>query len=70
MDSGRAIYRQSASRLTVVAHLFGILAFILMLVWLLHYRGGIEYHSDNPDRVFNVNKISSLFVSLLSYNYN
>uniref|UniRef100_A0A6M2ELC0 Cytochrome b561 domain-containing protein n=1 Tax=Populus davidiana TaxID=266767 RepID=A0A6M2ELC0_9ROSI len=53
MDSNRAIYRQSASRLTVVAHLFGILAFILMLVWLLHYRGGIEYHSDNSDRVFN-----------------
>ncbi|KAJ6771786.1 CYTOCHROME B561-RELATED [Salix koriyanagi] len=54
MDSVRPIYRQSASRLTVAAHLFGILAFILMLVWLLHYRGGIEYHSDSPDRVFNV----------------
>ncbi|CAK7326851.1 unnamed protein product [Dovyalis caffra] len=54
MDSRREIYRQSASRLTVVAHLFGILAVVLMLVWLLHYRGGIEYDSDNTDRVFNV----------------
>ncbi|KAF5748050.1 transmembrane ascorbate ferrireductase 3 [Tripterygium wilfordii] len=50
----REFYRVSASRITVVAHVFGILAFILMLVWLLHYRGGIEYDSDNPDRVFNV----------------
>ncbi|XVE74561.1 hypothetical protein DITRI_Ditri12bG0026900 [Diplodiscus trichospermus] len=47
-------YRRSASRLTIFAHLFGILAFILMLVWLLHYRGGIEYDSYNGDRVFNV----------------
>ncbi|KAH7570825.1 hypothetical protein JRO89_XS05G0200100 [Xanthoceras sorbifolium] len=50
----RASYRRSASRLTIAAHLFGILAIILMLVWLLHYRGGIEYDSDEPHRVFNV----------------
>ncbi|KAJ4850224.1 hypothetical protein Tsubulata_033546 [Turnera subulata] len=50
----RAVYRQSASRLTIIAHLFGILAFILMLVWLLHFREGIEYDSDNLYRVFNV----------------
>ncbi|XP_065856821.1 probable transmembrane ascorbate ferrireductase 3 [Euphorbia lathyris] len=47
-------YKRSASRLTVAAHIFGVLAFILMLVWLLHYRGGIEYDSHNVDRVFNV----------------
>ncbi|XVE91838.1 hypothetical protein REPUB_Repub01dG0046000 [Reevesia pubescens] len=47
-------YRSSASRLTIFAHLFGILAFILMLVWLLHYRGGIEYGSYDGSRVFNV----------------
>ncbi|KAE8667258.1 putative transmembrane ascorbate ferrireductase 3 [Hibiscus syriacus] len=47
-------YRRSASRLTILAHLFGILAFILMLVWLLHYRGGIEYGSYDGSRVFNV----------------
>ena len=37
-----------------LAQLFGILALILLLVWLLHYREGIEYDSDNPARVFNV----------------
>lgn len=47
-------YQRSASGLTVGAHLFGFLAIILMLVWLLHYRGGLEYDSDNSDRVFNV----------------
>jgi cytochrome b-561 len=62
MDAGSTIYKHSASRLTVIAHLSGILAIILMLVWLLHYRGGIEYHSDNPDRVFNVIRISAPFV--------
>lgn len=49
-------YRLSASRLTIFAHVFGILAFALMLVWLLHYRGGIEYDSYNAVRVFNVSK--------------
>ncbi|XP_039023648.1 probable transmembrane ascorbate ferrireductase 3 [Hibiscus syriacus] len=47
-------YRRSASRLTIFAHVFGVLAFILMLVWLLHYREGIEYDSYNGYRVFNV----------------
>lgn len=49
-------YRGPASRLTIFAHLFGVLAFILMLVWLLHYRGGIEYDSYDGSRVFNVRK--------------
>ena len=49
-------HRDSASRLTIFAHVFGILAFILMLVWLLHYRGGIEYDSYDGSRVFNVRK--------------
>ncbi|KAJ8760990.1 hypothetical protein K2173_022028 [Erythroxylum novogranatense] len=54
MRSSTGLYYQPASRLTIVAHLLGILTIILMLVWLLHYRGGIEYDSDNVDRVFNV----------------
>ncbi|XWS34360.1 hypothetical protein CRYUN_Cryun21dG0032600 [Craigia yunnanensis] len=50
-------HQASASRLTIFAHLFGILAFILMLVWLLHYRGGIEYDSYDGYRVFNVHPL-------------
>ncbi|KAK7407713.1 hypothetical protein VNO78_09741 [Psophocarpus tetragonolobus] len=42
---------------SVLAHLFGILAFILLLVWLLHYREGIQYDSNNGLRVFNVHPL-------------
>ncbi|XP_010553517.1 PREDICTED: probable transmembrane ascorbate ferrireductase 3 [Tarenaya hassleriana] len=50
----RTTLKRSSTRLTLLAHFFGILSVILMLVWLLHYREGIEYDSDNPARVFNV----------------
>ncbi|KAL2347821.1 hypothetical protein Fmac_001821 [Flemingia macrophylla] len=40
-----------------LAHLFGALAFILLLFWLLHFRQGIEYNSDNGSRVFNVHPL-------------
>ncbi|XP_061370268.1 probable transmembrane ascorbate ferrireductase 3 [Gastrolobium bilobum] len=39
------------------AHLFGVLAIILLLVWLLHYREGIDFDSDNGFRVFNVHPL-------------
>lgn len=64
----RVSYRRSASRLTIGAHLFGILAIILLLVWLLHYRDGIEYDSDDPQRVFNV-LIGESPSSPISYKY-
>ncbi|RDX87858.1 putative transmembrane ascorbate ferrireductase 3, partial [Mucuna pruriens] len=40
-----------------LAHFFGVLAFILLLVWLLHYRGGVDYDSDDGSRVFNVHPL-------------
>ncbi|XP_074274945.1 putative transmembrane ascorbate ferrireductase 3 [Silene latifolia] len=61
MDFDREWYRQKSSRITVVAHLFGILAIILMLVWLLHYRGGFDLNSDNPARIFNVHPFLMFF---------
>ncbi|KAL9259208.1 putative transmembrane ascorbate ferrireductase 3 [Drosera capensis] len=42
----RKWYRQSTSRITVVAHFFGGLPILLMLVWLLHFGGGIDLNSD------------------------
>uniref|UniRef100_A0A803LJK2 Cytochrome b561 domain-containing protein n=1 Tax=Chenopodium quinoa TaxID=63459 RepID=A0A803LJK2_CHEQI len=47
-------YRRRASSITPVAHFFGILSIILLLVWLLHYRGGLSLDSDNPYRILNV----------------
>ncbi|KAK3001878.1 hypothetical protein RJ639_022307 [Escallonia herrerae] len=57
----RETYRRSASRITVIAHLFGVTAIILLLVWLLHYREGLDIESDNPYRVFNVHPFLMFF---------
>ncbi|KAI4357453.1 hypothetical protein L6164_001401 [Bauhinia variegata] len=59
MDIGsiRAYNRPRAAGITILAHLFGILAIILLLVWLLHYRGGVEYDSEYAARVFNVHPL-------------
>ncbi|BAT74271.1 transmembrane ascorbate ferrireductase [Vigna angularis] len=46
---------------TIFAQLFGLLALILLLVWLLHYREGIQYDSDDPYRVFNVHPFMMFF---------
>ncbi|CAI8605390.1 unnamed protein product [Vicia faba] len=40
-----------------LAHLFGIVSIILLLVWLLHYREGIDYDSEDGFRVFNVHPL-------------
>ncbi|KGN51448.1 probable transmembrane ascorbate ferrireductase 3 [Cucumis sativus] len=49
----RANFRHTASTITVFAHIFGLTACILTLVWLLHYRGGLAYDSPNSNLVFN-----------------
>ncbi|KEH40690.1 putative ascorbate ferrireductase (transmembrane) [Medicago truncatula] len=54
----------SACVMSGLAHLFGILSFILILVWLLHFREGIDYASVNPFRVFNVHPLM-MFLSLI-----
>ncbi|KAL0704148.1 hypothetical protein Bca4012_070573 [Brassica carinata] len=50
-SADRTTFKRHSSLSTLVAHFFGILAVILMLIWLLHYREGIEYGSDNPLKV-------------------
>ncbi|KAI3453209.1 hypothetical protein Pfo_009872 [Paulownia fortunei] len=61
IEAHRNRYRRPASRMTVLAHLFGIIAIMLLLVWLLHYREGINLDSDNPYRVFNVHPFLMFF---------
>ncbi|KAA8529859.1 hypothetical protein F0562_034534 [Nyssa sinensis] len=60
-SNDRITFQRKASRITVVAHLFGILALILLLVWLLHYREGLNLDSDNPLRIFNVHPFLMFF---------
>ncbi|KAL6909465.1 hypothetical protein ACP4OV_001746 [Aristida adscensionis] len=43
-----------ASRVAMLAHLLFLTTAVLMLVWLLHYRGGINIQSEDPEQVFNV----------------
>ncbi|MCD9561323.1 hypothetical protein HAX54_020380 [Datura stramonium] len=50
-------YYRPASRLTVFAHIFGVIAMILMLVWLLHYREGVDLDSYDPNKIFNVHPL-------------
>ncbi|KAM3294471.1 hypothetical protein ACQJBY_037390 [Aegilops geniculata] len=43
-----------ASRVAMFAHLLFLTTAVLMLVWLLHFRGGINIQSDDPEQIFNV----------------
>uniref|UniRef100_A0ACD6A8G0 Uncharacterized protein n=1 Tax=Avena sativa TaxID=4498 RepID=A0ACD6A8G0_AVESA len=43
-----------ASRVAMFAHLLFLVTAVLMLVWLLHFRGGINIQSEDPDQIFNV----------------
>ncbi|KAI5678036.1 hypothetical protein M9H77_08986 [Catharanthus roseus] len=61
VDDHRHFYKRSASRITIFAHIFGILSLILMLVWLLHYRGGLNLDSASSSRVFNVHPFLMFF---------
>jgi len=46
-----------ASRVGMVAHVLFLTTAVLMLVWLLHYRGGINIQSEDPEQIFNVRVI-------------
>ncbi|XP_047087557.1 probable ascorbate-specific transmembrane electron transporter 2 [Lolium rigidum] len=43
-----------ASRVAMFAHLLFLVTAVLMLVWLLRFRGGINIQSEDPDQIFNV----------------
>lgn len=43
-----------ASHASNAAHLFALVAAILVLVWAIHFGGGLSLHSDNEALVFNV----------------
>ncbi|KAL6566297.1 hypothetical protein OROGR_001912 [Orobanche gracilis] len=60
MDS-RSRYQRTASHVSLFGHLFGILSIMLLLVWLLHYREGIDLISDNASRIFNVHPFLMFF---------
>ncbi|XP_006651753.2 probable transmembrane ascorbate ferrireductase 3 [Oryza brachyantha] len=43
-----------AARVAAAAHVLFLTTAVLMLVWLLRFRGGINIQSDDPEQIFNV----------------
>ncbi|KAI4302119.1 hypothetical protein MLD38_037905 [Melastoma candidum] len=52
---------EAAVVMTRLAHLFAVAVFILLLVWLFHFREGLDYYSYDPYRVFNVHPFLMVF---------
>lgn len=43
------------AHVTKVAHVLAFTVFVLVLAWVLHFRGGAaRLHSDDPNLIFNV----------------
>ncbi|WOL02603.1 putative ascorbate-specific transmembrane electron transporter 1 [Canna indica] len=51
-------YMVAAANVTKVAHLFALTVFVLVLAWVLHFRGGAaRLNSDDPNLIFNVHPL-------------
>ncbi|KAJ0987574.1 hypothetical protein J5N97_005930 [Dioscorea zingiberensis] len=53
----RPSFALAASHASTAAHLFALLTGILVLVWALHYRGGVSIHADNTDLIINTHPL-------------
>ena len=47
---------------TFVVHLLGIVLIILVLVWNIHFRGGLAWDSSNKSLIFNVRFFNYTFL--------
>ncbi|RWR75101.1 putative ascorbate-specific transmembrane electron transporter 1 [Cinnamomum micranthum f. kanehirae] len=47
----------TATPVTIIAHLMGIVATTLVLVWTLHFRDGLSLKSENKQKIFNVHPV-------------
>ncbi|KAJ8761027.1 hypothetical protein K2173_022065 [Erythroxylum novogranatense] len=54
MASKSRSYHVSATPVTVFAHLFVVAVTILVLVWLLHFRGGLAFRTIKKYEIINV----------------
>ncbi|XP_052204625.1 probable ascorbate-specific transmembrane electron transporter 1 [Diospyros lotus] len=50
-------YQVSAVPVTIFAHLLVIAVSTLVLVWLLYFRGGLAFKSQNKQKIFNVHPL-------------
>ncbi|XP_020597228.1 probable ascorbate-specific transmembrane electron transporter 1 [Phalaenopsis equestris] len=56
-----ASFRISATPAIVAAQLLAVAAITLMLVWVLHFRGGLSLKSKNLERLLNAHHVLMLF---------
>ncbi|KAL1342513.1 hypothetical protein HN51_029064 [Arachis hypogaea] len=42
---------------TYVVHVLGLVAIILVLVWNIHFRGGLAWDADNKNLIFNLHPV-------------
>ncbi|KAJ7532642.1 hypothetical protein O6H91_13G013700 [Diphasiastrum complanatum] len=42
---------------TICVHILGVVAAVLVLVWNIHFRGGLAWTSPNKDLIFNVHPV-------------
>jgi preprotein translocase subunit SecG len=46
-----------ARHVTTAAHILALIVAILMIVWIVHYQGGANINSEDPNAVFNVSNM-------------
>ncbi|XP_042512773.1 probable ascorbate-specific transmembrane electron transporter 1 [Macadamia integrifolia] len=52
--------RVSAIPFTIVAHVLAIAAAIMVLVWCIHFRGGLAWEATNKSLIFNLHPVLML----------
>ncbi|XP_072978139.1 probable ascorbate-specific transmembrane electron transporter 1 [Typha angustifolia] len=45
---------------TYVSHVLALVSAVLVLVWCIHFRGGLAFHSTNKSLIFNVHPVLML----------
>ncbi|KAF5196213.1 Cytochrome b561 [Thalictrum thalictroides] len=50
-------FRLSATPVTVLAHLLAIAITTLVLVWAIHFHGGLAFKSNNKQKIFNIHPV-------------
>ncbi|KAM6586929.1 transmembrane ascorbate ferrireductase 1 [Cannabis sativa] len=55
------VLKLAATPFTYVAHVLGIVGLVLVLVWTIHFRGGLAWDASNKNLIFNLHPLLMLF---------
>ncbi|XP_020582910.1 probable ascorbate-specific transmembrane electron transporter 1 [Phalaenopsis equestris] len=65
-NRGGGRFQMSATPALVLAQIFAAAAITLMLVWILHFRGGVSLKAKNLQRLLNAHHVLMLFGPIIS----